>query len=485
VSQAQHHVTTSGTADGDGSLDNPWDLQTALNHPEAVKPGDTIYVHAGKYIGYFDSNLNGTLDNNITVRPYQNDQVVLEGTGASSPGNVLDVDGSYTTIRDLIITNEYQNRVGEEADIISVGGIYVNSGQGHKIINCIIYDVSGIGAGLWKNANNLEFYGNIVFNVGTMASDRGHGHALYTQNNGANGPKLIKNNILFSTFAMGLNLYGSSNTMLTNFNIMQNIIFNAGILRGDQRLQKNICCYGGDTVLDDITFDRNITYFRPDMETGQNVMIGQFHVNEKVVITNNYIFGGWGGFEVRLWNDATVTNNLVASNGTDYLTEMELPDGVLASSYNWDHNRYYWRHHYRPFRTLQDYTRYNIQEWQSTFGIDANSSYSATYPENTILVMPNAYEAGRAHIVVLNFDELVSVSVDLSEVLKVGDSYFIYDVENVFGEPVATGTYEGSKVTVPMNLSSVSQPIGNVPDNNILHTPVEFNTFLLRKATWP
>src|SRR5438309_1624314 len=50
----QFYVSPSGTAGGDGSLANPWDLQTALWGPATVKPGDCIWLRGGTYTGSFN-----------------------------------------------------------------------------------------------------------------------------------------------------------------------------------------------------------------------------------------------------------------------------------------------------------------------------------------------------------------------------------------------------------------------------------------------
>src|ERR1700736_1218232 len=46
---ADRYVAENGTPGGDGTISRPWDLQTALNHPAAVQPGDTIWVRGGTY----------------------------------------------------------------------------------------------------------------------------------------------------------------------------------------------------------------------------------------------------------------------------------------------------------------------------------------------------------------------------------------------------------------------------------------------------
>ena len=42
-------VSPGGSAKGDGSIKSPWDLVTALKHPSAVRPGDTIWLRGGVY----------------------------------------------------------------------------------------------------------------------------------------------------------------------------------------------------------------------------------------------------------------------------------------------------------------------------------------------------------------------------------------------------------------------------------------------------
>ena len=57
------YVSAKGSRQGDGSMGSPWDLQTALNQPAAVQPGDTVWLRAGAYVvpngGWF-YNLKGT-----------------------------------------------------------------------------------------------------------------------------------------------------------------------------------------------------------------------------------------------------------------------------------------------------------------------------------------------------------------------------------------------------------------------------------------
>ena len=69
-----------GSPDGDGSLNMPWDLQTALSQSsQHVNGGDIIWLHEGIYNGRFKSILESSNQKYITVSAYAEDLVVLNG----------------------------------------------------------------------------------------------------------------------------------------------------------------------------------------------------------------------------------------------------------------------------------------------------------------------------------------------------------------------------------------------------------------------
>jgi hypothetical protein len=97
-------------------------------------------------------------------------------------------------------------------------------------------------------------------------------------------------------------------------------------------------------------------------------------------------------------------------------------------------------------------------------------------------VRPNRYEAGRANVVVYNWDLKDQVAVDVSSVLTVGDAFEIRDAQNYFDEPVLRGTYKGGPILLPMNLSGMSRPAGNV-EQLPRHTTPEFGVFILHTTS--
>ena len=109
-------------------------------------------------------------------------------------------------------------------------------------------------------------------------------------------------------------------------------------------------------------------------------------------------------------------------------------------------------------------------------GIGASSTTS-------IAVIPNAYEPGRANIVVYNWANQASANVIVGGILASGDHYEVRNVQDLFGSPVASGTYNGGgTITVPLAGVTPSPPIGGSPAGPVKTGP-EFNAFLLLKTS--
>src|SRR5688572_6291075 len=70
-------VAPDGKADNDGTRESPWDLATALAHPAAVKPGDTIWLRGGTYGGGLTSKLQGAPDKAIVVRQFPGERATI------------------------------------------------------------------------------------------------------------------------------------------------------------------------------------------------------------------------------------------------------------------------------------------------------------------------------------------------------------------------------------------------------------------------
>ena len=111
--------------------------------------------------------------------------------------------------------------------------------------------------------------------------------------------------------------------------------------------------------------------------------------------------------------------------------------------------------------------------------IKENNKESIT--KNEVIIRPNKYEKGRANITILNKDALDYMEIDLSDVVAIGAEYEIKDVQDILGNTVVSGIYEGEAVRVPLNLAKVSQINGDALVK-LKHTPKEFNVFLVRSS---
>lgn len=49
------YVSSNAKITGTGSFSNPWTFQTALNHPSALHPGDTVWIKGGIYTNTYDA----------------------------------------------------------------------------------------------------------------------------------------------------------------------------------------------------------------------------------------------------------------------------------------------------------------------------------------------------------------------------------------------------------------------------------------------
>ena len=133
--------TTGSDSTGDGSISNPY--LTLDKASEEATPGDTIYLRGGTYFCTdIDSRheltgTNGTASHPIVVRPYQNETVILDGTGYNLANNdgLLRIKVDYYVVEGLTICHSSQR------------GIHLSGSHHLTIRNCTVYDIylRGIG----------------------------------------------------------------------------------------------------------------------------------------------------------------------------------------------------------------------------------------------------------------------------------------------------------------------------------------------------
>ncbi len=415
---AEHHVATDGTPGGDGSAAAPWDLATALDHPAGLAAGDTLLLHGGTYVGSFTSGLDGDDGAPIVVRSAPGEWAVIDGVGSTE--RTLTLQGSWTIYRDFEVTNSETDRWGERPE-------FFVSGAHLKLIHLVLHDLGNMG--FWSSAVDLEVYGCFIYHNGYDDSSRGHGHAIYSQNE--TGTKLFEDNILFGGYSFGVHVYTEGGT-IQGYDFIGNVWFHAGV-NSTVSGHKDDCLVGGLQPAGRILLRENMSW--ASSPTTRSTRLGYSVANDDAVLQDNYFVG-----DVNIaqpWTSLTMTGNTF-------------------------------------YASLQ--------------GVDPADHPTNTYLSDAptgarVFVRPSRHQEGRANVVIYNWDNADSVDVDLSAVLQPGNEFSLLDGQNVLGGAVLTGIYDGNPVTVDMTGGPRAQPVGTpastYPEDETTPT---FNVFVVTRT---
>jgi uncharacterized protein YjdB len=460
-----YYVTTTGSSGNDGSAARPWDLRTAMSGAGGrIRPGDTVWVRGGTYVGTFTGSLVGTSAAPIVMRAYPGERAILDGNGSALEG--FTVDGSWAIYWGLEIMNSSTAR---SSDVLGLRptGVYVRNAANVKLVNLIVHD-TGHGTYTEYGAQNIEIYGWIIFNGGHQGSSRSDGHGIYIKNN-TPGVKVARDNIIFNQFGFGIHGYSESSGTLKNLTFEGNVLFNNGELSTDDNPNLQV---GGNLVADNDVVADNMLYFSPghgfwNIRMGYNSLL-----NGTTVVRNNYIAGGGEMAEVGYWQNLSWIGNTFVGDGT--MIRMNDPS---ATGETWSGNMHYRDPAARAW--LFKGTSSTFAGWQQATGVAATDQAFAGKPTAPrVFVRPNLYEPGRATVVIYNWSRQASVSVDLSAVVPAGWLYEIRNVQQIFGAPVASGTYGGGALSFPMAGVTAQAPIGGSPNAPLVTGP-DFNVFVV------
>lgn len=465
------YVSPCGHPGATGTLDHPWDLATALAQPQAVQPGDKIWLRGGTYHGTFTSLLKGAPERPVIVRQFAQERVTID-TGTASSGAGLTVRGADTWYWGIEVMSSSPQRTTDQpgpapTNLSRVPGVEA-FGPRTKFINMIVHDTAG-GYGFWTPAVDSEIYGNLIYYNGWRAPDRGHGHGIYIQNR--TGKKRIEDNIQFADFGMGIRAYGTEAADARNIEIIGNVSINSGELADGVSHWANFFFTVG-LGADNILLEDNHSYHTPGLNAGSSNLGWAFSSVEKhVVARRNYFIGGASAVEIWNWNNVIFEDNTVYSDDSLMLLlhrredQHSLPYVIRGNTY------------YGSGLLRLDAHNLRWPQWLEQSNFDTNSTFTSGRPKGTwVFIRHNRYDAGRAHIIVYNWGLQNSVSLDLSSVLETGAAYEIRDAQNYFGPPVVQGTYMGEKIVLQMIGNKPAMPVGTSPP---AHTAPEFGTFVI------
>lgn len=477
--QQEFHVfpvndkNSPGTSAGNGSLQLPWDLQTALSqNSDIVNGGDIIWLHEGVYNGRFISTLKGTKSNHfVTVSTYKEDKVVLNGNINSNKKYVLEVKGENVIYKNFEVTflGDFSRNKNDE-NFQVVDGIGHVLGEDCKFINLKIHNNPGNGFGSWKATGGTHIEDCMIYNNGYVTNSRGAGVGMYVQNM-SDKTRVISNNIIFNNYYKGVEVWSANknatNSYVQNVTLLSNAIFNNGspanafkdnlIVASDDR--------NGINIAKNITIKDNVFYHNTDVANGQiggdaaALTIG-FHEKapvENVVISSNIIIGRNNSLRLLHAKTLTFTDNLV------YCGYVHLDKSILRHNLKWNfNNNNYYSKKSVAFRIIHD-KDYTLKDWQSKFSIDKNSNKLSIKNFETLPVL-NIKPTNKEHtfkVVVLN-KEGTDVTVDFSKYnIKKGLTYKIYDAENRNVIAKSGIISEDLKVIFPMQLKDFEKPLHN------------------------
>lgn len=459
----QFYVAPNGSPSGDGSREHPWDLGSALSGRK-MPAGSTIWLRGGTYVGVFKSTLDGTEQAPITVRSYAGERAIISDNRERAGAGTINVMGSWTIYRDIEVTNSATGR-GASRQFRPMG--FEVTGPHNKFINLVIHD-TGHGMGVWKEAVDAEIYGNVIFNCGTQNElvDQGHGHGVYSQNN--EGTKSIRDNVIFNQFGWGIHVWPGPGDV-RGYDIEGNVLFNNGILSSPAHFDDNLLISSHAPYrAERIRIVNNYTYDFPRSAPGAKFYDAGVcllctdlrpQAGGDLVVQGNYFVGGAPNVIIGNWQSVTVSSNsFIGKKGF-------VAYARGAGQAKWDQNQYFGEglqaEGKQHLAFLVENKVVPFREWSEQTGLDRNSNFSTELPtDQQVFIRPNQYEPGRANIIVYNWKRQDRVEVDLRSVLKTGEPYVVFNVQDFLGEPVLTGVFDGRPVSLPMVGLRVAVPVG-------------------------
>lgn len=469
---SQWFAAPNGASNNAGTQASPWDLNTVMGSAAGqIQPGDTVWLLPGSYSAAvsdgFVNHLVGTAAAPIYLRDYNEHFNIAAWLGGARA--LLDAHGKFSAYYDLgQYTWVWGVEMADSGHVTSTTstagleafGVYAQ-GPGARYINDIVHDTTQ-GFSSYNPASDNEYSGNLSYANGYTGPDRNHGHGMYMQN--LNGAKYIFRNRVFDNADEGIQIYGSGNANLVNITADSNSIANNSSWP-IEHYQYNIVLGGGNAIVN-CQILNELMWFNPSARYGFT-NFGQYSnaADAGLVATGNVLVGGYSTLAIdgiagpitftgnKLYNippDSTgVPISLIRLN--PYATQ-----AVNASGFA--NNQYYGLNAFE----LGNYTvdaNFNYAEsghnlsfaaWQAA-GYDAGSTYADGAPTtNWVYVTPDRYETKRGGITIYNWTNASSVAVDVSGILAPGDPYVVQDVENFFGPAVASGTYQGGTINIPM-----------------------------------
>ena len=307
-------VSTGGNNANPGTLELPWrTVQYACNHATA---GSTIFIMSGVYNEKIAITTSGSAGGGfLTVTALDTDTVILDGTGISGDQIILIQNQQYIRIQGLELRNNLDQTFGT--------GIWVQGSGNHiEIINNIIHDMRAAPGG--GDAMGISVYGssttpisNVVLRGNTIRNCQpGHSESIVL--NGNVDTFLIANNVVHDVNNIGIDMIGGEKTcpdpaqdVVRNGICRGNLVYNARSIYGGG-YAAGIYVDGGRNII----VERNIVHDADvGMEIGceiKGVTASGMIVRDNLLYHNDKRGLSFGGYNYPA--TGRVTNSIFSNN---------------------------------------------------------------------------------------------------------------------------------------------------------------------------
>lgn len=545
---ANWYASANATA-GAGTFVNPWNLYIALTNYSSVISGDTIWLQDGNYSGpgYYCSlsgvtiramthggatlqdghrgtllvDVNSVTNGNVLISGsefwIETQEIIIDSehfqlqgksgtnwfvvrawhstTAASHSSNstvrlatrILYHAGTNVLFRDLFFTSvESTNRNIGNPDYTNYvsGGIDVH-GEGNRLANCMFYNCGHPAIGWWDQGQGAEVNGCIVYGTGYYNEPTAAiaGSGLYGQN--ASGRNVLKNNIAFRNFTIGMKFFGETGPVKDCY-IIENIFFDNA---------------SNPTEVSSGSTPTSNTWIQANWMTGNPRLAYVSHTNTSQYCFSNIFVNGW--FSTLEHINSVYTNNTVfMPKGVGLGASKVSYDSVDWNSnqlaITWDYNDYHLGDGSSPYNWGYDtkdiialnalgggvlkFTNDSGKAWQDWSGWDLHSTYSATWPTDYLLVEARQldYDTNIQHVVVICTTGATNATLTPAGI-SAGETIVLRDVQDYFN-PVFTRTFAGGSINLPLNLTNVSTINGTLTHFTNVHYSTMFNAFVLTKT---
>jgi hypothetical protein len=210
-----YYVATTGS-DSNNGLSPQTAFQTIQHAIEAVGPGGTIEIMGGTYAGGITIDHPGTASGWITMEPYQNQQVTIDGSAALNDVFFYNNTGAptYWEVKGLTLVNAEQYTVQ-----ISVPDV--------KLVDNNISGAHNDLVKLVQAAQDVVIWGNQIHNNNAAPGTDAQGVAVIGSQN-----VLVAHNNVYNIASIGMYCKGNAGNITFEDNTLNNI-YSRGIMLGE------------------------------------------------------------------------------------------------------------------------------------------------------------------------------------------------------------------------------------------------------------